>query len=219
MAAMLKYFIRTITKAYSDPIIRLYIYIRFRIINRSILDVILNYQRPDKDMLVLGCGFGLFDLLMGMKFPRKRICGYDLSEKRVVQAREARDRIGLKCNAFEVKDLTDEDLALPECDEILVLDILHHLPPDAQVRLIQQSYDALRPGGYLILKDIHRDNRFELFFTWLLDWLMTRGETVWYRDKDDVHAMLTETGFFSFWMFLDDPLPYPHILYVAIKEG
>jgi 2-polyprenyl-3-methyl-5-hydroxy-6-metoxy-1,4-benzoquinol methylase len=218
MAAMLKYFIGTVTKAYTNRVIRLYIFVRFRIINRSILDVMLNYQRPDKDMLVLGCGFGLFDLLIGMKFPMKRIRGYDLSQKRLQQATAARDRIGLKWNEFVVKDLRDDDLALPACDEILVLDIIHHLPPHAQARLIEQAYGALRPGGYLIIKDIDANKRFGLFFTWLLDFAMTRGDVMWYRQKKEMHAMLQETGFYTFSIHLHDPLPYPHILYVAIKE-
>ena len=52
-------FVKTITSVYSSPVIRAYITIRFRIINTKILDTILNYFRPDKELLVLGCGFGL----------------------------------------------------------------------------------------------------------------------------------------------------------------
>ena len=211
--------IKTITGSYDSWITRLYCTIRFRIINPRILDGMLNYTRPDGELLVLGCGFGLFDLVVGLRWPKKRIRGLDIDPLRIATARRSADRLGLRNNRFEVRDLSQLDAPLGNCDEILMLDVLHHVPRDQHEHLLRACYDALRPGGYLILKDIHRANRFKLFFTWLLDALMTGGEPVAYRDEKELRDELTQLGFDPVLTIrLDDILPYPHVQYVCIKE-
>lgn len=216
---MFQYFIQTATSSYSSPIVRAYVYLRFKIINRSILDVILNYVSPTGRIVVLGCGFGLFDLLIGLRFPKKRIQGYDISEGRINTASQCARKLGLKRNSFGVKDLCDTPLNIGPCDEILLLDIIHHIPPDAQLRVIADSYDALNPDGCLIIKDVHRANRLKLLFTWLLDYVMTKGEKVWYQSREYMTKTLQETGFSVIYVYLDDVLPYPHILYVCVKDS
>jgi len=210
--------VKTITRAYDSKLIRAYVTIRFRIINTKILDTILNYFRPENDLLILGCGFGLFDLLAGLKWPNKRIYGVDLSEKRIDLARTAARRLGLKNNTFEVQDLSEKGLHLGAFDEILMLDVLHHLPLDSHNRTLKSCFEILRPGGILVIKDIHRDNRPKLLFTWILDALMTKNEPVFYRDETSLTSELTDIGFAQVIRIrINDILPYPHIQYVCIK--
>ena len=92
--------VSTIARVYESLIIRLYVTIRFQIINTKILDTIMNYFKPDGELL--GCGFGLSDLLVGLRWPAKRIYGVDVSESRINVAREAADRLGLRNNTFDV---------------------------------------------------------------------------------------------------------------------
>jgi len=210
--------IKTISRTYDSWIARLYCTIRFRIINTRILDAILNYTRPDGELVVLGCGFGLFDLLAGLRWPQKPIRGIDIDASRIEMARRSAKQLGLIHNTFEVQDLSSEELHLEACDEILMLDVLHHLQREQHDRLLRSCYDALRPGGYLIVKDIHRGSRFKLLFTWLLDMLMTGFEPVAYRDEDDLAADLRRLGFSPVLKIrLNDILPYPHIEFVCIK--
>lgn len=210
--------IRTIVSAYSSPVIKVYIYLRFKIINRTILEAMLNYLRPDGRLCVMGCGFGLFDLLIGLKWPEKEILGFDNNPQRIETAKETAEKLGLVNNRFEVRDLEKENADFDDFDQMLLLDVLHHINRSEHQRLLRQCYAGLNPGGYLIVKDIHTANPLKLFFTWVLDLLMTKGEKVFYRSEQEVLELLSEVGFDRvIRLRLDDILPYPHILYVAIK--
>jgi 2-polyprenyl-3-methyl-5-hydroxy-6-metoxy-1,4-benzoquinol methylase len=212
--------ISTITRVYESLIVRLYVTIRFRIINTKILDTIMNYFKPEGELLVIGCGFGLFDLLAGLRWPEKRIYGVDLSEKRIGMARQAALKLGLRNNTFDVADVAEKDTEFGRFDEILMLDVLHHVPISEHQRLIDRCYEILRPGGCLVLKDIHRENRPKLFFTWILDMVMTNWEPVYYRSEQDVRGMVEASGFdHMISIYINDLLPYPHIQYVCFKSA
>lgn len=216
---MLKHVIRTVIRAYRQPLVKTYVYIRFKIINPSIIEAMLNYFRPDKSTLLLGCGFGLFDCVLGLRFPDKHIHGIDINAGRLRMAGAAARRLRLRNNTFSLTDLSKPEASIGKFDEILLLDILHHIPQDQHESLLAKCHESLSDEGRLVIKDIHRESPFKLFFTWLLDMAMTKCEPVWYRDKRDVVAMLEALGFRVLCLYLDDILPYPHILYVCFKDG
>jgi 2-polyprenyl-3-methyl-5-hydroxy-6-metoxy-1,4-benzoquinol methylase len=214
---MYKSMIRQVVQAYSGRIVKTYIYLRFKIINPTILEAMLSDFQPSRRALILGCGFGLFDLVLGLRWPEKAIRGIDINEGRLQAAREAAARLGLGNNAFEFMDLSRDDVRLGDCDEILLLDILHHVPPAAQADLVRKSFAALSEGGIMVVKDIHRAAPFKLFFTWALDMLMTKFEPVYYRHQQDFIALFEAAGFRVTTRHLNDLLPYPHILYICQK--
>ena len=50
--------------------------------------------------------------------------------------------------------------ALPPCDLVVILDVLHYVDKAAQRALLQRVYDALRPsGGRLLLRVGDADSR------------------------------------------------------------
>ncbi len=214
-----RFLIKTIVRTYDRPIVKAYVYLRFKIINPSILNAMLNYFEKDRRMLTLGCGFGLFDLAAGLRWPDKTIVGVDLDKGRIRQANTSADRLRLENVNFQVMDLSRDDVELPETDEILLLDLLHHIPIEAQERIVRLAYDRLSEGGMMVVKDIHTAAPFKLFFTWLLDMIMTRWEPVYYRSQDAFESLFTDAGFKVITIFLDDILPYPHVLYVCTKPS
>ena len=216
---MFRYLIRTVVRVYDRPIVRAYVYLRFKIINPSILDAILNYIEKDRRMLTLGCGFGLFDLTAGLKWPGKPITGVDVDAGRIAEANTAAERLRLGEVHFHVMDLSHDNIELPEADEILLLDLLHHIPVAAQERLVRLAHARLSEGGVMVVKDIHTAARFKLFFTWLLDMLMTRWAPVYSRSQDEFEHLFETAGFDVITLFLDDILPYPHVLYICRKAG
>lgn len=56
-----------------------------------------------------------------------------------------------------------------------------------------------------------------LFFTWLLDMLMTRWSPVYYRSQSEFESLVEASGFEVVTLFLDEILWYPHILYFCTK--
>lgn len=89
---------------------------------------------------------------------------------------------------------------LPDADAVFILDVLHHLEPAAQQRLLEQVTHALRAGGTLFMRvaDIAAGLRFD--FTRVADGFsaVLRGQRVpphHHRSLADWTAMLHSFGF------------------------
>ena len=106
----------------------------------------------------LGCGRGILLALLrafeaeaeeGAGPPAMELTGFDVEIKHLAAA-----RIALQAQAkIRRADLTGEDFTPPECDTLVLLDVLHYLPPEAQERLLAVAAEALAPGGMLILRE------------------------------------------------------------------
>lgn len=106
----------------------------------------------------LGCGRGILLALLrafeaeaeeGAGPPAMELTGFDVEIKHLAAA-----RIALQAQAkIRRADLTAEDFTPPECDTLVLLDVLHYLPPEAQERLLAVAAEALAPGGMLILRE------------------------------------------------------------------
>jgi SAM-dependent methyltransferase len=89
---------------------------------------------------------------------------------------------------------------LPDADSVFILDVLQHLEPEAQQRVIEKVAHALRAGGTLFMRvaDIAGGLRFG--FTRIGDWIsaLMRGERIpplHYRPLSDWIALLHRSGF------------------------
>jgi SAM-dependent methyltransferase len=118
---------------------------------------------PDRARLVdLGCGQGVLAawlLAAREHYDRGRwppdwpapprlgtVLGVDLRAEAI---RRARIALGPRAR-FEVGDI--RRVALPACDAIVLLDVLHYLPPADQAALLAACARALDPGGVLITR-------------------------------------------------------------------
>src|SRR5512134_437539 len=72
--------------------------------------------------------------------------GVDLRRRAIAAARTA---VGNRA-AFEVGDV--RHAAIPACDAIAILDVLHYLPPEDQERVLARCAAALSPAGVLLLR-------------------------------------------------------------------
>jgi len=118
---------------------------------------------PDGARLAdVGCGQGLLAALMlaardchaGGVWPASwpaparlaSIWGVDLAARRV---RAARAALGARASV-EVADL--RSVAIPPSDAIVLLDVLHYVPPDAQREVLVRCRESLADGGVLLLR-------------------------------------------------------------------
>jgi SAM-dependent methyltransferase len=205
-----------ITTAYPSLTTRAYCLIRFRIIKGRFLEEIGQFLPRDANVLEVGCGFGLFALYFARTRPDLSIRGFDIDEDRIKQAEHVRRRLGLVNVAFEVGDARDTKVpgGLNAC---YMLDIVHHIPHESAIRLLQNCYDQLEPGGVLVIKDVDTRPRYKMAFTWLLDVAMTRGERPAYWNRDELLGELRRIGFDVISYAMVDILPYPHQLFVCTK--
>ncbi|OLE36817.1 MAG: hypothetical protein AUG00_09785 [Candidatus Rokubacteria bacterium 13_1_20CM_2_70_7] len=206
--------IRSIIRAYDDPIVRAYCWARFWILRQRFLDEIGQYLPPAGAVLDIGCGFGLFSLYYAATGPCRFIRGLDINGRRIALARRAAARLGLDNVSYEEGDARD----FKGDGEVLaayMLDIVHHIPPPAVAPLLAQLHRSLPPRGLLLLKDVDTRPAPKRWFTWALDKAMAPGSPVHYWSAEALSGILESSGFTVHRHLMVDVLPYPHILYIC----
>jgi 2-polyprenyl-3-methyl-5-hydroxy-6-metoxy-1,4-benzoquinol methylase len=168
-------------------------------------------------LLDVGCGFGLFAAYFGETQRQRRILGVDPDARRIGIARHVASSLGLSGHAFHVGDVRDAQLEGP-FDAAYVMDVMHHVPKDAQIPVLERLRDLLVPGGMLLVKDITTEPKLGLWFTEMLDRLMIGwNEPLHYRHHREWGEILTSLGFRVRTVRVPDVLPYPHVIIAATK--
>lgn len=211
--------IQAIVHSYSNPIIRFYSIVRFRIIPSRFLNELSQYIPDHGRVLDLGCGFGLFSLFFAITHPKAQFMGIDISASRVQIARLSAKKLGVENVEFLCNDARNIGPNLGGFDTVITLDLMHHIPVVDGDSLIQTVYrDLLMPEGRFLLKDVTTHPRSMLYFTFLLDLFMNPRASFFYRDVGAWTDALYAAGFLGVERhYLWDILPYPHILLVAQK--
>jgi cyclopropane fatty-acyl-phospholipid synthase-like methyltransferase len=206
--------VKRIIRAYDDPVVRAYCWVRFGILRQRFLDEIGQYLPDEGPVLDIGCGFGLFSLYYAATGPRRLLRGLDLSPRRVAQARRAAARLGLDNVTYEVSDARDFK-GDGEVSAAYMLDIVHHVPAPSVPPLLRALRQSLPAGGRLLVKDVDTRPAPKRWFTWLLDRAMAPTTPVHYWSAEALTRALTEAGFGVYRHLMVDLLPYPHVLYVC----
>lgn len=209
-------FAARIISAYSG-LIKVYAFVRFKIIHIRFLEEIEQYLPDRGEILDLGCGFGLFAMYMALSKPNARVIGLDINVNRLQTARDAAAKLGIRNVSFQQQDLRDwrPDQTLAGA---YALDVFHHIPPASGDRLLCDLFTHIEPGGRFLLKDIDTTPRGMLGFTYLLDALMSPHDDFHYRSAGAWQRQLSASGFTPIYLhYLWDILPYPHILLICDK--
>jgi 2-polyprenyl-3-methyl-5-hydroxy-6-metoxy-1,4-benzoquinol methylase len=208
---------RRIIRSYRSLLIRAYCMIRFHIIKLRFLEMIEQHIPTSAKALEIGCGFGLFSLYFSLRQPERHIQGIDLNAKRIGYANEAAQKLNVQNVSFAVGDANTYQFR-EQFDAVIMLDILHHLPREGAERLIGAVYENLADDGIFLVKDVSTEPAWQMWFTYLMDKLMAPGDTVHYRHVQLWREQILSSGFRSVdTYYLDDYLPYPHVLLVCRK--
>jgi 2-polyprenyl-3-methyl-5-hydroxy-6-metoxy-1,4-benzoquinol methylase len=209
--------IRKIARAL-PPIERAYANVRFTILRPKLLSVMDLLLTDEGRILDVGCGFGLFAAYFGQTEPRRRIVGVDPNARRIALAEKVAGELGLSSHEFHVGDVRTVGVEGP-FDAAYVLDVMHHIPKDDQLPVLERLRDLLVPGGVLIVKDITTEPRLGLAFTYALDRLMVgMTEPIAYRHHREWGEILSKLGFKVRIVRVPDVLPYPHVVIAATKR-
>ncbi|HSE93414.1 MAG TPA: class I SAM-dependent methyltransferase [Methylomirabilota bacterium] len=206
--------IRSIIRAYDDPVVQAYCWVRFWILRQRFLDEIGQYLPEAGPVLDVGCGFGLFSLYYAATAPGRVVRGLDLNGRRIALARRAAARLGLENVAYEEADARhykgDTEVAAA-----YMLDIVHHVPRESVPPLLAQLRRSLPAGGLLLVKDVDTRPAPKRWFTWALDRLMSPRTPVAYWSAEALTEALEAARFRVRRHLMVDVLPYPHVLYVC----
>jgi len=160
----------------------------------------------------IGCGYGLFANLLAVRSAARHVIGCDVDAARINVARSSVGSRNNICFSF-----ANEVATVPSCDAVTLLDVLHHVAPDIRLRLLQEVFQKLRPGGTLVIKDIDKTPQLKYLWNYLHDWIMTRGKPCHYLSNLEMRRLLEGIGF----VVVPEPLetrgPYSHILYHCTK--
>src|SRR5262249_5814956 len=89
--------------------------------------------------------------------------------------------------------------ALPACDVVTLVDVLHYYDADAQRAILRRAADALRPGGRLLVREADRARTGGARFTRLVERAATRlgwnrGPAIRFRPVEELRADLEALG-------------------------
>ena len=136
-----------------------------QVFDAALVDVILpmadgltEQLRAGADVADIGTGSGHAVNVMAAAFPASRFTGIDFSDEGLGVGRAEAKRLGLTNATFVAKDVAALDSA-QTYDVITVFDAIHDQAQPA--RVLENIYDALRPGGILLMVDIKASSRLE----------------------------------------------------------
>lgn len=158
------------------------------------LDDLINNIGSAQSVFDIGCGSGQFALLIAAFSNVKRIGGIEINERLVNNARELlapyANKIKLDFNEYDGSDLPE---SIKEYDLIFLVDVLHHIPKNAQESFIKKVYQLMRPGARFVVKDIDASSPF-VYANKMHDMVFAREiGNEWTADR--LRKVAEETGF------------------------
>lgn len=122
------------------------------------------------NMYDLGCGYGFMTYMLHWASEQRIFTGVDYDEDKIITAqevylREKERKLSMRKGKedaalnpiiqakihFESADVNQYELK--SCTAIIISDVLHYLLPQQQLALLNKCYQALEPGGRLIIRD------------------------------------------------------------------
>lgn len=164
-------------------------------------------------VLDLGCGYGIFTNYLGLCSDSRIMIGIDIDRHKIAKANK-----GLRNVSFSVGDATK--LKLKDLDGILLHDVLHHLNSyKQQEQLIRNCVLMLKHKGLLIIVEVDDKPLWKLGLGRLTDFLMYKGQRVYYRYKQEMLKFLQNyfsTQKIHLKTFRNNP--FSQIVYICKKE-
>ncbi|HEY3251465.1 MAG TPA: class I SAM-dependent methyltransferase, partial [Ignavibacteria bacterium] len=115
-------------------------------VKRKIKELYRN--KPPKDILDAGCGFGQYSYFMAKKFPASNLLAVDVKTDYLADCKYFFRKSSLLNSDFQYADLTDINYD-NEFDIILSVDVMEHIRDD--VGVFKRFYRSLKTGGRVLI--------------------------------------------------------------------
>lgn len=143
-------------------------------------------------VLDFGCGAGAILMLLSERRTIASGIGCDVSREAVATAKAAQQRLSHDVLDFrrigDLGDIPDEKF-----DIVLMVDVLHHIPPPLQHEAIREAARRVAPGGRLIYKDMTQSPFWQRWANTAHDLVVAR-QLVNYVAPEDVVRWALEDG-------------------------
>jgi SAM-dependent methyltransferase len=191
---------------------RAYLWIRLRHFARRQMWPVL--QSLSGRVVSIGAGYGIFEVAMALTNPRVDILASDVDEARIRVGRDAAK--GIPNLRFEVLDVTEK---APEetADTFLLMEVLHHLAPEFQLKLLRAVAVAMPHGGRIIIKECGTRPIWKMWFNYLNDAIGSPLQATYPRSEQEWASILERCGLSVTTARLDAGSPYADILIIGTK--
>ena len=121
----------------------------------TIGDFAKKYYRPDSNIYDLGCSLGgvTFEICKQLGESDFNLVAIDNSEAMVARLVEKKTKIGGLDNSVKILCEDINDTAIENASVVILNFTLQFLPPKCRNQLIKRIYNALIPGGILVLSE------------------------------------------------------------------
>jgi len=146
------------------------------------------------------------------------LCGFDLRTSAIVAGQRAlSDKSHV---SLTVGDARTE--LLPDCDVVVVLDMLHYIDPTAQRTLLARAHAALVSGGTLLTRVADTAPGWRFRLTLVVDWLTAFARGIAWPELhchplDEWITLLEAVGFSVVAQPMSEGTPFANVLLVATK--
>ena len=153
---------------YKSPVLEWYLKIKLKLEkNYKFFNDIIPHKAKIVD---IGCGYGFLAYMLRFISKDRIILGIDYDEEKISVA----DNLSVKDNGteFKVSDVTKEKI--PEADVYILNDVLHYMPENEQINLINNCIDNINDNGMIIIRDADMDMKRRTMITKLTEIMSTK---------------------------------------------
>ena len=155
--------------------------------------LLVDYVPSGASVLDVGCGAGLFILLMARLGRIRSGVGFDADEVAIHAAQDAAAKLLNRAPIYFEQQSTHDRWPKSQFDVVSIIDVMHHLPPEKQPDLIAVAAEHLNEGGLLLYKDMASRPLWRAWANRLHD-LASAQEWIHYAELDDVVDWAREAG-------------------------
>jgi uncharacterized protein (DUF2062 family)/SAM-dependent methyltransferase len=151
---------------------------------------------PDTFTVDLGTGLGMLPVFLAVLGDGRRALGVEWDAEKVRAGQAAAEGLA----TVELVEGDVRAFAIPSCDAITLVDVLHYYDAEAQRALLERCRAALRPGGRLLVREGDRERSGGARWTRFIEAAVTRlgwnrGPGVRFRPVGELRADLESLGF------------------------
>ncbi len=191
---------------------RLYLQIRVRNYPKEMWK---HLSHLEGTVISLGAGYALLEAMAALRNPDARITASDVNVDRIALARRA--LAGIPNLSLDVIDLRER---FPEgrADAFLLLDVLHHLPPEVQESVLENIAQSLPRGGSVIIKECGTRPVWKKWVNYMNDAIGAPGQKTHPRGEQEWMSLLESNGLRSSSVRIDVGAPYAHVMVFGRKD-